>query len=179
MKKRNTNIKEDIKDYFFVNPTVRLRVRQIEKTLKLPLPSVIRYCKELEKEGILKTLKTGNVVFYTADRINENFLLEKKLFNIKQVYKWGLVEHIRKELHNPTIVVFGSYTKGEDIENSDIDLYIETSSRKEINLKEFENLLKRKIQIFSYRNIKEVSNPHLANNIINGIVLNGSIEVFK
>ena len=81
------NIKESVREYFFLNPTSKLRVRQIEKTLKLPLPSVIRYCKELIKEGILTAIKIGNVIFYTSDRANEKFLLEKRLFNIRQIYK--------------------------------------------------------------------------------------------
>ncbi|MEM3374559.1 MAG: nucleotidyltransferase domain-containing protein [Candidatus Woesearchaeota archaeon] len=176
MKKKN--IKEQIKEYYFINPNTKMRVREIEKRLKLPLPSVIRYCKELEKEGILTTIKTGNVVFYTADKINQNYLLEKKLFNIKSLYKLGLIDFIKKELSNPVIIVFGSYSKGEDIETSDIDIYIETLSKKEIDLKKFEKLLHRKIHIFRNENLKNI-NPNLANNIINGIILNNYIEVFK
>ena len=83
------------------------------------------------------------------------------------------------ELSNPPIVLFGSFAKGEDIEDSDIDLYIETLSKKNIDLEKFEKLLKRKIQIFRHKNLNEISNPHLANNIINGIILNNYIEVFK
>ncbi len=172
------DIKNKIKEYFFVNPSAKLRVRHIEKVLKLPLPSIIRYCRELEQEGILRTIKTGGVVFYTAERSNENFLLEKKLFNIKQLYHSGLVEYLRTELHNPPTAVFGSYAKGEDTENSDIDLYIETT-KKEFDITKFEKTLKRRVQLFTHKNINEVKNPHLANNIINGIVLNGFIEVFK
>ena len=77
------NIKEIIKESFLLNPTSKLRVRQIEKMLKLSLPSIIRYCRELEAEGILTTIKTGNIVFYAADRTNEIFLLEKKTFQFK------------------------------------------------------------------------------------------------
>ena len=175
---RNKNIKGIIKEYFFVNPTARLRVRQIEKTLNLPLPSVIRYCKELKIEGILRTIKTSGIVFYTSDRANENFILEKKLYNIKQLFLSGLVKYLKEEFHNPVIIVFGSYARGEDIEESDIDLYVETKSKKDINLEEFEGKLKRKIQVFKFASLKEVKNPHLANNIINGIVLNGFVEVF-
>ena len=83
------------------------------------------------------------------------------------------------QLNNPVIVLFGSYAKGEDIEDSDIDLYIETPSKKEIDLEQFEKILYRKIQIFKFNKISEVPNPHLANNIINGIILNGHLEVFK
>jgi len=46
-------------------------------------------------------------------------------------------------------------------------------------LEKFEDKLKRKIQVFRHKNIKEISNPHMANNIINGITLNNYIEVFK
>ena len=175
---KEKNVKERIKEYFFVNPTAKLRVRHIESTLKLSLPSVIRYCKELEQERILTTVKTGNVVFYTANRADENYILEKKLFNIRQIYKSGLVEYIKKTLNNPPVILFGSYAKGEDTEASDIDLYIETLSKKNIALERFEKILQRKIQVFKYRKIKDIPNIYLANNIINGITLNNYVEVF-
>ena len=173
------DIKKTIKEYFFVNPSAKLRVREIERALRIPLPSVIRYCKEFERETILTTIKTGSVTFYTADRSSEKFLLEKRLYNIKKIYESGLIEYFRQELSNPSIVLFGSFAKGEDTEESDIDLYIETSSKKKVDLEKFEKLLERKIQSFRYKNLNEVPNPHLANNIINGITLNNYIEVFK
>ena len=173
------DIKKTIKEYFFINPNAKLRVREIERNLNLPLPSVIRYCKELEKESVLTTIKMGNVKFYTANRSSEKYLLEKKLCNIKKIYKSGLIEHIRHELSNPAIVLFGSFAKGEDTEESDIDLYIETPSKKEVILEKFEKLLKRRIQVFQHKNLNELSNPHLANNVINGFLLNGFVEVFK
>ena len=176
---RRKDIKQTIREYFFINPNAKLRVREIEKTLKLPIPSDIRYCKELEKEGILTISKTGNVNFYTANRGDVKYLLEKKLHNIKQLYESGLVEYLKIELSNPSIVLFGSFAKGEDTEESDIDLYIETNSKKNVILEKFEKLLKRKIQVFRHKNLREISNTHLANNIINGITLNNYIEVFK
>ena len=173
------NINDRIKEYFFLNPTVKLRVRQIERELKLPLPSVIRYTKELEKEGILKKEETSGAVFFSSDRTSKYFLLEKRLFNIKLLFESGLMDFIIKEYSNPVIIVFGSYSKGEDIENSDIDLYIQSSSKKEIKLEKFESILKRKIQVFVYSNINKINNDHLANNIINGIILNNILEIFK
>lgn len=175
--KRN-NIKQIIKEHFFINPYSQLRVREIERTLKLPLPSVIKYCKELKQEDILTINKTGNVTFYTASR-SETYILEKKLFNIKQLCDSGLINYLKIELSNPVIVLFGSFAKGEDTENSDIDLYIETPSKKEVQLEKFEQLLKREIQIFQYKKIQEVTNLHLANNIVNGITVNNFLEVFK
>ena len=173
------NIKQRLKEYYFVNPTSKLRVREIERTLKLPLPSVIRYCKELETEGILTTIKIGNTVFYTGNRVDNKFILEKRLYNVKTIYEAGLLEFIRRELSNPVVILFGSYSKGEDTETSDIDLYIETHSKKEIDLGNFSKKLSRNIQIFRHKSIREIKNVNLSNNIINGITLNNGIEVFK
>ena len=157
------NIKQIIKEYFFVNPTARLRVRQIERNIKVPLPSAIKYAK---------------IALYPADRASRKFLVEKMLFNIKSIYTSGLFDYLIIEYSNPLIVLFGSYAKGEDIENSDIDIYLQTPAKKSLNLEKFEKLLERKIQIFNYNSIKSVENKELANSIINGIVLNGFLEVF-
>lgn len=173
------NIKLKIKEHFFINPNSKLRVREIERILNLPLPSVIRYCKELNEEKILQIINIGKINFYTANKNNDNYIFEKKIFNLKQIYSSGLINHIKIELSNPPIVLFGSYSRGEDIEESDIDLYIETISKKELNLKKYEKNLNRSIQIIKNKNLNEIKNKHLANNIINGIVLNNFIEVFE
>ncbi|MEK6983012.1 MAG: nucleotidyltransferase domain-containing protein [Nanoarchaeota archaeon] len=176
---KSYNIKERIKEYFFMNPTAKMRVRQIERELKLPLPSVIRYCKELEKEGILNKIVISGIKFYAADRTNKRFLVKKLLYNIGSLYESKLIDGLILKYSNPTIVLFGSYSKGEDTEGSDIDLYMETPSKISIMLSEFEKKLHRKIQLFIYRGINQVENKKLANNILNGIVLNGFVEVFK
>jgi len=173
------NIKNEIKEHFFINPSQKLRVRQIERLLSLPLPSVIRYCKELETEKILERVQIGNVVFYTGNRNSDAFLLEKKLFNIKQAYSSGLISYLKRELSNPGIILFGSYAKGEDREESDIDLYIETPSKKTLNLEKFERILSRKIEVFRFKAISDIKNKHLANNILNGITLSGFARVFE
>lgn len=172
------DIKTKLKGYFFLKPTIKLRVRQIERELKVPLPSVIRYTRELEKETLLKSTKIANINTYSADRTSKTYLLEKKLFNIHQLNTSGLIDFLIEEFSNPVIVVFGSYAHGEDTENSDIDLYIETPTKKKINLDKFEKILQRKIQLFTYKNVRELENKELANNIVNGITLNGLMGVF-
>jgi predicted nucleotidyltransferase len=172
------NIKRRIKEYFFVNPTKRLRVRHIEREVKVPLPSAVRYAKELEKEGILKKTIVAGVSFYSADRGSKQFLIEKRLFNLGRLFDSGLVAYLISSHNNPTIVVFGSCARGEDIETSDMDLYIETPKKIAPKLEKFEKLLQRKIQVFNYKNIHEIKNKELANNIVNGITLNGFLEVF-
>jgi len=173
------SIKERIKEYFFENPSARLRVRQIERAVNVPLPSVIRYTKELEKEEILESTKIAGVKLFLANRVSENYKIEKKYYNLKKIQISGLVKFLREEFSNPVIVLFGSFAKAEDIEKSDIDIYIETQKKEKFNLDKFEGLLNKTIQIFNFSNIKKIPNKHLANNIINGIVLNGFLEVLN
>jgi len=172
------DIKYRIIEFFFTNPTKRLRVRELERELKAPLPSVIRYVKELINEGLLKVIKISNVTFYTADRSSKKFILLKRLRNIRKIYDSGLNDFLINELGNPVIILFGSFFKGDDIEDSDIDLFIQSELNKKINLNKFEQLLNRRIQLFIHKNIKDVKNTDLMNNIINGFTINGLLEVF-
>lgn len=174
---RRIDIKQSIRNHYFENPTARLRVRELERALKLPLPSVIRYCKELEKEGILARYVIGTTVYYTASR-SEKYCFAKKLYNLQRLQESGLVRYLKEELSNPPIVLFGSFARGEDTEESDIDLYVECSTKKELKLEKYEKKLRREVNILQSNSLKSIS-AHLANNIINGITLNNQLEVYK
>jgi len=168
-----------IEEYFYQNPTIKLRIRQIEREINVPLPSAIRYAKELEKERKLQSQVISGIKVYFANRVAKEYLFSKLLFNLKQLRQSGLLDLLIKELNNPVIIVFGSYSIGEDIETSDIDLYIETVSKKKLNLKNYEIKLQRKIQLFIFKDLMIVQSQELRNSIINGFVLNGFLEVFK
>jgi predicted nucleotidyltransferase len=177
---RTQSIKTKIENYFYLYPTRKLRVREIERVVKVPLPSAIRYANELHGEKMLQEIKISNIKLFAPDRTSKQFIRGKQLFNLKQIYASGLIEHLKEKYFNPTIILFGSYSRGEDIEDSDIDLYIETPSKIELSeLEQFSRKLKRPIQVFSHKSLAPIKSPELKNNIINGIKLNGQLEVFK
>lgn len=173
------NIKEEMKRHFFRNPTEKLGLRQIEKKLDMSFPSVVRYAKELEEEGILKSSAVGNMRLYSADRASKVFIFEKRLFNMSEINNSGLLEFLIDRCENPVIVLFGSYFRGEDTENSDIDIFVEFHGHVEICLEKFEKILGRRIHIIMEKSMRSIKNKELANNIANGMVFNGFIEVFK
>ena len=74
------------------------------------------------------------------------------------------------------IILFGSATRGEDLKDSDIDLFL-LCNEKKLDLKNFENKLKRKISIFFSEDFNKLS-VELKNNILNGIVIKGYLRVF-
>jgi|ETNmetMinimDraft_2_1059921.scaffolds.fasta_scaffold08036_4 predicted nucleotidyltransferase len=174
---KRKDIKGKIKAFFLQNPTQKLRVRQIERTVQVPLPSVSRYTRELEQEKILKRWEGAGITAFEADRSSKEYLIEKKCFNLKALHQSGITDFLIQELNNPTILAFGSYVRGEDVEKSDIDLYIETPSQRKISVEKFERKLQRKIHLIMQRTIKNIQNKELVNNIVNGITLNGFLEV--
>ena len=74
---------------------------------------------------------------------------------INKLYETGLVDYLGRELNPSLLIVFGSVRKGEYEKDSDIDLFIETTIKKDLDLKEFETKLKRKIDLFIEPNLKK------------------------
>ena len=90
------------------------------------------------------------------------------------VLESGIIAHIEEKLTPKCIVLFGSYQRGEDTEESDIDLFIE-AKHKTINTKQFEKKLNRKVELHFNKSFTKYP-QELKNNIINGIVLHGFLE---
>src|SRR3989344_7287675 len=102
------------------------------------------------------------------------------IIDLSRIY-WRLklnkfVEFLTKNLTNPTIILFGSLSKAETKNDSDIDICV-IGHKKEFNIKSFENLLKRKIQLFFFGSIQDIKNKELAMNIINGYLLEGRLKL--
>jgi predicted nucleotidyltransferase len=170
-----------IENLFFMFPTKDMYLIQISKDVKIAHTSVKNNLKKLLNQGIIieKIEKKGkrNYPVYRASIDSKEYRKYKKLFNYSQIIESGLIKFLEDNIMPRSIVLFGSYQKGEDIEDSDIDLFLE-SSVKEIDLSKFQKILKRNIQIHFNDNINSYP-KELKNNIINGIVLSGYLEVFK
>ena len=110
------------------------------------------------------------------NRSNHFVMQLKRVDNIKQIYELGLVDFLEKELAGSTIILFGSYSRGEDTIKSDIDMAVIGRKEKSINTIEYEKVLNRKISLNFYNSFNEI-HKHLKESICNGIVLIGSIEL--
>ena len=159
---------------FFEDCYRRINVREYSRLRKSSPPTASKILFELNKEGLLLIEKDRNYIFYYANKNNKIFV------NLSRIY-WNLrldnlVDFLNKNLTNPTIILFGSLSKSETKEDSDIDLCV-MGHKKELNLKNFEDNLKRKIQLFFFSSIEDIKNKELANNIINGYILNGRLKL--
>lgn len=169
--------------YFFDEPNKWLHVREMARLLKLTPTTTSKHLNQLYKEGFLAKKQERGHLLFKANAESNSYKDAKILCNIKSIRVSGLIEHLDKELHYPeAVVLFGSYAKGENDKNSDIDLFVLSNRKKEISLEEFEKKLKARIQLFIKNRGEFVKlqkeNKNLSNSILNGIVIKGYLEVF-
>lgn len=152
----------------------RINVREYSRIMKISPPTASKLLSELNKEKLLLIEKDKNYIFYYANKNNKTFTdLSRIYWKIKLN---DLTEFFIKNLTNPTIILFGSLSKAETKKDSDIDICV-FGHKKELDFKSYETKLKRKIQLFFYESIEHINNKELANNIINGYVLEGRIRL--
>ncbi|MFH0929504.1 MAG: nucleotidyltransferase domain-containing protein [Candidatus Aenigmatarchaeota archaeon] len=150
-------------------------MREIERLAKIGLPSVSNHVKKLEEEGFVKKGKKDIYQTFTANREDQRFKVYKRNDIVLRIYDSGLIDFLEKSFMPATVALFGSASRGEDVETSDIDLFL-LAKRENIDLKGFEGKLKRKISLLFEEDLSELS-KELLNNIINGVVLYGYLKV--
>ena len=162
---------------FFEEPNREFNVREVARILKISPATASKDLKELKKEMVLTERKERMLNLYKADMDKDQYRDLKISYNIKKIRESGLIDSLNQFYLKPIIVLFGSSSFGMDIETSDIDLLIVSEKNKEFpDKKIFEKKLKKSIQIFAVKDIKELKNKHLINNIINGITIQGKIK---
>jgi len=152
----------------------RISVREYSRLMKISPPTASKTLFELNKEGLLLTEKDRNYIFYYANKNNKIFV------DLSRIY-WdlrldNLVDFLNKNFTNPAIILFSSLSKAETKNDSDIDICV-IGNKKELNIKKFEDNLKRKIQLFFFSSVEDMKNKELANNIINGYILEGRLKL--
>ena len=164
---------------FFDDPLPKgFQLREISRNISLAPKSVKKYLDELEKANLIVKEKhrIHKYPIYHANRDNEYFKFLKKLDIIKEIKESGLLDFLEENCLPNVISLFGSASKGEDIKDSDIDLFLMCKEMK-LDLKKFEAKLSRGINIFFSNNFNKLS-QELKNNILNGVILKGYLKVF-
>lgn len=168
----------DLKLFSFmcVNAGERLSQREIAIKLNVSPTAIGKSVKNLEKKELITKTKTKTINFIKLNRENHKTIELKKINNLSQIYTNGFKEFLEEKFAGATIILFGSYDKGEDTTNSDIDIAVIGRKEKNIDRKYYEEILQRQININFYGSFKEI-HKNLKNNILNGSVLCGTIEL--
>ncbi|MFZ2410891.1 MAG: nucleotidyltransferase domain-containing protein [Candidatus Methanoperedens sp.] len=162
---------------FFDSPTREFNVREADRILKIAPATASKELKNLVKRGLLKGRKERILNLYKANIENGLYRDLKVYYNIRKIKDSMLLDNLNRYYLKPAIVLFGSASCGIDTETSDFDLLVVSEREKVLPEKEkFEKKLKRKLQLFVVREIKDLNNEHLINNVLNGIVLQGEVK---
>ena len=128
-----------------------------------------RYCSS----GLLRKETYKNYIFYYANKESRDFI------DISRIY-WrakllDMLSYLEKKFTDTAIILFGSLSKAEVKNDSDIDLAI-FSKKNDIDVEVFETSLKRKIQVFWFESKDDIKNKELASNVLNGYILRGRLQ---
>lgn len=177
-KQELTILQQEILRLLFVKAGMSLNQRRISRILGVTQPAVMKAIPKLEKEELInmKQDKDSKRWSIELNRDNHKVLQLKRVDNLRQMYSSGLVDFLEKEFAGATIILFGSYSRGDDTTSSDIDIAVIGRKDKNIKLTDFDKDLERTIFVNFYPSFKEI-HKHLRENLFNGIVLAGGIEI--
>jgi len=166
--------RQKILKILFDNPTNRFHLRELARISKLNPNTIINITKKLEKDKLVLKEKKRHITEIYANIENKEFTIKKRIFNLEQIYKSGIINFLIEKYKPEAISLIGSYSQGEDMENSDIDIVIITKLKEDSNMTKYEKTLNRKIHLIA-TDYKEMSNEFYIN-LINGILLYGYIN---
>ncbi len=169
---------DKIESIFFDNPSKAFKLREICRIADLGPKSMYVYLNHFINRTVVRIKEEYGLKLYQANTESEIYKIDKTRYNIDKVRRSGIIDEINKKFDYPTIILFGSKAKGEDIEKSDFDIAIISPIKENIKLEKYEKKLNSEIQLFLIPDFSKES-KELKNNIINGKLLSGYLEVFK
>ncbi|MEM3374778.1 MAG: nucleotidyltransferase domain-containing protein [Candidatus Woesearchaeota archaeon] len=156
--------------YFVKNPLKKIHVRELSRQLNISPATTLKYADDLLKKGLIKKEIIGKNYVLSLNFDNKFLFVYKKFTNLFLLYESNLIEDmIKKDIK--TIILFGSYSLGQDTEKSDIDIAVD--KKIDINLEKYENFFNKKIELHYLEDIKKSKNKNLLDNIKQGILIEG------
>lgn len=166
--------------WFFSYPTREVSLSDLTSILNISKITGNRVVNELVKAGFLKKEVLGKIWRISCNA--QHPLNRLKIpYNLTLIYSSVIIDEISKKFPNArSVVLFGSYRKGDDNDKSDIDIAVELLGNNDLKIIELGkfNLGYRKnipvnLHVFSRSKI----DLNLFANIANGIILSGFLEV--
>lgn len=176
--------RQKVMQLFYRFPDKEFSLSDIAKEAGVAKANLGAILISLASVDFIKIEKLTKIWRVKASQESWIFKKSKIVYNLNFIYQSGLVEFLNNKYGNPkAIVLFGSFRNGEDSSTSDIDIAIEDPFAKDYNtvrladLDPYEKSINRKIQIHEFD--RKSIDIGLFNNIANGIVLMGFLEVSK
>jgi DNA-binding MarR family transcriptional regulator len=177
-KPRFTQLQEKILSFLFENAGENFNQRNLAKKLNVSSTAIAKSIKKLEKENLIIKNKNPStkIISIGLNRDNQKVIQLKRAENLKKLYESGLFDYLESNFLGGNIILFGSYSFGQDTISSDIDIAIIGNRDKELSIEKFEKILGKKIIIQFYSSFSKI-HKELKENLFNGILLQGGVEL--
>ncbi len=168
--------------WFFSFPTKEVSLNDITKLAGISKSTANKVVTQLANEGFLKISPLGKIWRISCNQQHIFNTMRKIPYNLELIYGSGIIGAVLKNTENPrAIVLFGSYRKGDDTDNSDIDIAVETFDDEEIKILDLGNVpilgYRQNVKVHLVKFARNRIDLNLFTNIANGIVLYGLLEV--
>ena len=164
------------------HPYKEYYLREIAKNCSTVPSNAKRALDDLHKSSLITRVKKANLALFKAN-LNSITLKQIKIcYALNDLVESGLVENVKQQLDATSIMLFGSVAKGEDDENSDIDILVISKKPAKLDLSNFEKKLGKRINLITFTFIEwqkkaKEDKPFYENVTLDGITLFGEKPV--
>ena len=169
---------ENVLGLFFNYPGREWHFEEILQKAKIVRSKANGWLKQFIKEGLIRRIKEKNKMpYYISKYASPPYKNRKKLFAFNQLYRSGFLDHLTSLPKAKAVIIFGSFTRSDWYNDSDIDLFIYGESEG-LKLASYGLKMHRDIQVFVCHNQKELARfgEGLLRNVIKGNVIKGDID---
>ncbi|MEK6899814.1 MAG: nucleotidyltransferase domain-containing protein [Nanoarchaeota archaeon] len=169
---------EIVLELFFEQPAKEWHFEEIVKKTELARSKVYKWLQRFAKEGLIKRIKNkGRMPYYISKHDSPEYKNRKKIFALEKLYRCGLLNHLGNLQKAETVILFGSFSRSDWYENSDIDIFI-YGDAEGLKIVDYELRLHKDIQLFICKDKEAVAKigPGLLKNIIKGNIIKGDID---
>ncbi len=172
---------QKVLELFFNLPTKHWHFEEIVKEARIARSKADSWLKKLVKEKIIKKIKIkSRMPYYLGNYESSEYKSRKRLYAWYKLYESGLLNHLYSLKKAKAVILFGSFSRSDWYQNSDIDLFI-YGNPQGLKIADYELKLHREIQLFICKNYQELSKlgPGLIRNIIKGSLITGNLDFVK
>ncbi|MFH1053828.1 MAG: nucleotidyltransferase domain-containing protein [Candidatus Woesearchaeota archaeon] len=174
---------ERILELFLNEPSKHWHFEDIITIADVSRPVANKWLKSLLDKKIIKHIKPeGKMPYFQANTDHLNYDNKKRIYAMRKLYETGLLQKLQSLQKAETVIIFGSWYRGDWYTKSDIDIFIYGDPEEIKHGTLWKGLgfqgKSRELQIHSFKTRKDIKNikSGLMKNIIKGYFVKGDIH---
>lgn len=169
---------ENVLELFFEEPTKEWHFEEILSMAGITRSKAVRWLHQFANEKLIKKIKEkGAMPYYIGNYDSPVYKSRKRMFALQKLYDSGFLSHLSSLRNTKTVILFGSFTRSDWYNGSDIDLFI-YGDPEGLHIAEYELKLHRDVEVFISRTKNDLVKFGMGfiKNIMKGIIIKGDLE---